>query len=122
MLVCDNLKTRGLRNNIFNPKLKVMGVACGPHEAKGSVIVVDFAAKELAPGEMPSITVQNTNMTLEEQRKCLKESGYKGVIKEPVKKKTTKYSTKEEMKTDGTGSNMVSFSQFITLFQTIGNF
>jgi uncharacterized protein YkwD len=31
MLVSDGDKTRGLRNNILNPKLKLMGVAVGPH-------------------------------------------------------------------------------------------
>lgn len=31
MLVSDGDKTRGLRNNILNPKLKFMGIAVGPH-------------------------------------------------------------------------------------------
>ena len=59
MLVSDGVRSRGLRNNIFNPKLKVMGVACGPHDERGSVTVVDFTSKELAEGEMPTIHVEN---------------------------------------------------------------
>jgi hypothetical protein len=107
MLISDNIKTRGLRENIFNPKLKVMGVACGPHKDKGSVTVVDFTSKELAKGEMPTIHVQNVGDVPTEQRRKLKEAGYTGEIREPAKKTTTKLGMKTRVSADsGTKSRL----------------
>ena len=75
MLIADGDRSRGLRKNIFNPKLKLMGVACGPHPEAGSVTVVDFAAKEIGIGEMPSIQVEGTDQIPEELQKKLDDMG-----------------------------------------------
>lgn len=81
MLVSDNIKTRGLRENIFNPKLHFMGIAVGPHSTSGSVTVVDFVSKELAEGELPTIEVQNTDEIPPELQSKIDKMGLKGKVK-----------------------------------------
>jgi hypothetical protein len=78
MLVSDGDAQRGLRKNIFNPELKLMGVAVGPHPEGGSVTVVDFVSKELAPGELPTMQVEATDEIPEEMQKKLKDMGLSG--------------------------------------------
>ena len=80
MLVSDGDRSRGLRKNIFNPKLCVMGVAAGPHPETGSVIVVDFVKKELAQGELPTMEIETTEEIPEELKAKMKEMGVRGKI------------------------------------------
>jgi len=43
MIVDDGVLDRGHRNNMFDPTLKSVGVACGPHRTWGGMCVMDFA-------------------------------------------------------------------------------
>ena len=43
-ILADGQPDRGLRNNLFNPKYKKMGIACGEHKHYKYYCVVDFAA------------------------------------------------------------------------------
>lgn len=96
MLIADGDKSRGLRKNIFNPKLKLMGVAAGPHPESGSVIVVDFVAKEIGIGELPTIHVENTEVIPEEVKKQLEDMGVSKKVKIVHAKGKTVTSMKEK--------------------------
>lgn len=41
LLIDDGVPERGHRRNIFDPKVRIAGVACGPHPRYGSVCVID---------------------------------------------------------------------------------
>ena len=43
LVIDDGVRSRGHRNNIFNPKFCVAGVACGPHARFGAMCTTDFA-------------------------------------------------------------------------------
>lgn len=43
LIVDDGIADRGHRNNIFDPNLKSVGVACGPHRTWGAMCVMDMA-------------------------------------------------------------------------------
>lgn len=43
LLIDDGVKSRGHRENLLNPKLKLVGVSAGKHPVYGSVCVMDFA-------------------------------------------------------------------------------
>jgi len=96
MLIADGDRSRGLRKNIFNPKLKSMGVACGPHPAAGSVTVVDFVTKEIGVGEMPSIQIESTDEIPEELQKKLDAMGIGHKVTVAKGKGTTVTSVKEQ--------------------------
>lgn len=81
MLVADGDKRRGLRNNIFNPKLKLMGVAVAPHSKAGSVTVVDFVNRELATGELPTIEIEEADEIPEEMKEYIKKKSLQGKVK-----------------------------------------
>jgi len=80
MLVSDGVKNRGLRENIFNPKFTVMGVAVGPHETEGSMTVVDFVSKELAEGELPTMEIESINEIPQEIQDQIEKAGLKGKV------------------------------------------
>jgi uncharacterized protein YkwD len=44
LIVDDGVPDRGHRVNIFNPRLRLIGVACGPHSRYQVMCVVDFAS------------------------------------------------------------------------------
>jgi len=45
LIVDDGVRDRGHRKNIFDPDVRVAGVACGPHPEYGTMCVTDFAAE-----------------------------------------------------------------------------
>lgn len=123
MLVSDGIASRGLRNNIFNSNLKVMGVACGPHETKGSVTVVDFVSRELADGEMPTIEVEEVGEVPEEVKKQLSDMGYKGKV--VVQSRTSaKVATKSKVITDSKAAkpSIVKYFNFLFDFHRVNRF
>ena len=44
LIVDDGVADRGHRVNIFNPRLRLIGVACGPHARYETMCVLDFAS------------------------------------------------------------------------------
>lgn len=44
LIVDDGIPDRGHRKNLFNPRFKEAGVACGPHSRFGTMCVADFSA------------------------------------------------------------------------------
>ncbi|HUO22195.1 MAG TPA: CAP domain-containing protein [Caulobacteraceae bacterium] len=44
LIVDDGVADRGHRVNIFNRRLRLMGVACGPHQRYGLMCVIDFGS------------------------------------------------------------------------------
>lgn len=52
MLVNDGQAHRGFRKNIFNPVLKVVGIACGHHASGGSIAQFEYAKGVLKEGQM----------------------------------------------------------------------
>lgn len=46
LIVDDGVPDRSHRNNLFNPRFKEAGVACGPHERFGTICVADFSGSE----------------------------------------------------------------------------
>lgn len=81
MLVSDGMRTRGLRKNIFNSNLKIMGVAVGPHSKEGSVTVIDFASKELAAGQAPTMNIEYSDEVPQEALDKVEELGLQGKVK-----------------------------------------
>jgi hypothetical protein len=102
MLVSDGDPARGLRKNIFNPKLRIMGIAIGPHPEAGSVTVVDFVSKELAEGESYSMKVEETDQTPEELQKKVDDSGHKAKVINRKGVKTNVSTRTEETTGNGT--------------------
>lgn len=43
LLIDDDVKNRGHRNNLLNPDFKVIGVSCGSHPVYNTMCVMDFA-------------------------------------------------------------------------------
>ena len=43
LVIDDGVRSRGHRNNIFNPKFNVAGIGYGPHARFGTVCTTDFA-------------------------------------------------------------------------------
>ena len=50
LIVDDGVADRGHRVNIFNPRLRLIGVACGPHALYETMCVLDFASDVRANG------------------------------------------------------------------------
>ena len=121
MLVSDGDPARGLRKNIFNPKLQFMGVAVGPHPDGGSVTVVDFVSKELAHGEAPSVEVESIDEIPEEVQKQIDAAGLKGKVFLQKSGKSVISTRTEEMTSDGIKStkntNIVSKNSNLTCFR-----
>ena len=44
LIVDDGVADRGHRVNIFNPRLRLLGVACGPHKVYQTMCVLDFGS------------------------------------------------------------------------------
>lgn len=43
LIIDDGVRSRGHRKSIFNPRLRMIGIACGPHAKFGSMCVMDVA-------------------------------------------------------------------------------
>lgn len=113
MLVSDGDPARGLRKNLFNPKLQFMGVAVGPHPEAGSVTVVDFVSKELAHGETPSMEIESIDEIPEDVQRKIDAAGLKGKVFLQKSGKTVLSMRTEESTGDGvkTSTNVVSNSE-----------
>ncbi|HTH97262.1 MAG TPA: CAP domain-containing protein [Stellaceae bacterium] len=44
LIIDDGVADRGHRTNIFDPHMRLAGIACGPHRVYGRMCVIDFAA------------------------------------------------------------------------------
>jgi len=75
MLVNDGQKHRGFRKNIFNPVLKIVGVACGHHASGGSIAQLEYAKGILKAGQMQEINVTVTDQVPEKLIKKMKKLG-----------------------------------------------
>lgn len=45
LIVGDGDPNRGFRQELFNPKAQVAGIACGTHSARGSICVIEYASQ-----------------------------------------------------------------------------
>ena len=75
MLVNDGQAHRGFRKNIFNPVLKVVGIACGNHASGGSIAQFEYAKGILKEGQMQQINVTVTDQVSDELIQKMKKMG-----------------------------------------------